>query len=152
AVLELRAKRPVAAPGVVGVLEELPRGHPPIELLPAEKVVVDPVPLAGAGVSRRGRYRKLKRRQPRHPAPDQCALSHPGGPCEDDDARHPRQLSAGRGGNRGPLEGHCFGRRQWWSSEISSLRCRSESPPIVLEGEIRQWARILLTFTRPYLG
>ena len=41
---------------------------------------------------------------------------------------------------------------QWWSSEISSLRWRSESPPIVLLGAMRQWARILLTFTRPYLG
>src|SRR5271167_1241807 len=35
---------------------------------------------------------------------------------------------------------------------MSSLRWRSDSPPIVLLGEIRQWARILLTFTRPYLG
>src|SRR4029077_18901507 len=31
-------------------------------------------------------------------------------------------------------------------------RWRSERPPIVLLGEMRQWARILLTFTRPYLG
>src|SRR5271166_3900170 len=35
---------------------------------------------------------------------------------------------------------------------MSSERWRSESPPIVLLGAIRQWTRILLTFTRPYLG
>src|SRR5271167_941779 len=35
---------------------------------------------------------------------------------------------------------------------MSSLRWRSESPPIVLLGAMRQWARILLTLTRPYLG
>src|SRR5271166_5729393 len=35
---------------------------------------------------------------------------------------------------------------------MSSERWRSESPPIVLLGAMRQWARILLTFTRPYLG
>lgn len=34
----------------------------------------------------------------------------------------------------------------------SSARCRSDSPPIVLLGEIRQVERILLTFTRPYFG
>src|SRR5438309_4742791 len=35
---------------------------------------------------------------------------------------------------------------------MSSLRWRSESPPIVLLGAIRQCERILLTFTRPYFG
>src|ERR1035441_9711884 len=35
---------------------------------------------------------------------------------------------------------------------MSSLRWRSESPPMVLLGAMRQWARILLTLTRPYLG
>src|SRR5580693_73533 len=35
---------------------------------------------------------------------------------------------------------------------MSSLRWRSDSPPIVLLGAIRQWERILLTFTRPYFG
>ena len=43
-------------------------------------------------------------------------------------------------------------RRLAVSSEISSERWRSESPPIVLLGAMRQWARILLTFTRPYFG
>src|SRR5450755_3612329 len=37
------------------------------------------------------------------------------------------------------------------SSETNSLRWRSERPPIVLLGEIRQLARILFTFTLPYL-
>src|ERR1700704_1556083 len=41
---------------------------------------------------------------------------------------------------------------QRWRREISSERCRSERPPIVLLGAIRQWARILLTLTRPYFG
>src|ERR1700694_5836624 len=35
---------------------------------------------------------------------------------------------------------------------MSSLGWRSERPPMVLLGAIRQWARILFTFTRPYLG
>src|SRR5215218_11094257 len=34
----------------------------------------------------------------------------------------------------------------------SSARWRSDRPPIVLDGEIRQVCRILLAFTRPYLG
>ena len=34
----------------------------------------------------------------------------------------------------------------------SSLRWRSDSPPIVFEGEIRHWLRIRFAFTRPYLG
>src|SRR5918998_2138536 len=36
--------------------------------------------------------------------------------------------------------------------ETSSARWRSESPPIVFEGEIRHWVRILFAFTRPYFG
>src|ERR1700712_3959492 len=35
---------------------------------------------------------------------------------------------------------------------MSSERWRSDRPPIVLLGAMRQWTRILLTFTRPYLG
>src|SRR5471030_1516587 len=35
---------------------------------------------------------------------------------------------------------------------MSSERWRSERPPIVLLGAMRQWTRILLTLTRPYLG
>ena len=38
------------------------------------------------------------------------------------------------------------------AGETSSERWRSERPPIVLLGAIRQWTRILLTFTRPYFG
>ena len=34
----------------------------------------------------------------------------------------------------------------------SSVRWRSERPPIVFEGEIRHWLSIRLVFTRPYLG
>ena len=37
-------------------------------------------------------------------------------------------------------------------AETSSPRCRSDSPPIVFDGEILHWLRILLVFTRPYLG
>src|SRR3954453_20299723 len=36
--------------------------------------------------------------------------------------------------------------------EMSSARCRSERPPIVFEGEIRQTCKTLFTFTRPYFG
>src|SRR3954453_9671072 len=38
------------------------------------------------------------------------------------------------------------------SMEISSARWRSERPPIVFDGEIRQNCKTLLTFTRPYFG
>src|SRR3954469_23876171 len=36
--------------------------------------------------------------------------------------------------------------------EMSSARWRSERPPIVFDGEIRQTCKTLLTFTRPYFG
>src|ERR1700685_2535007 len=35
---------------------------------------------------------------------------------------------------------------------MSSERWRSDRPPMVLLGAMRQWARILLPWTRPYLG
>src|SRR5690242_5362165 len=38
------------------------------------------------------------------------------------------------------------------SCATSSARWRSESPPIVFEGEILHWLRIRLVLTRPYLG
>src|SRR6266542_3991463 len=38
------------------------------------------------------------------------------------------------------------------SCKTSSPRWRSERPPIVFDGEIRHWVRILLALTRPYLG
>ena len=44
--LELGAQRAVAAPGVVGVLDELARGDAAVELLAREEVVVDAVALA----------------------------------------------------------------------------------------------------------
>src|SRR5918997_5836621 len=34
----------------------------------------------------------------------------------------------------------------------SSVRCRCDSPPMVLLGEIRHWTRTLFTFTLPYFG
>src|SRR4051794_4934254 len=36
--------------------------------------------------------------------------------------------------------------------EMSSARWRSERPPMVFEGEMRQTCKTLLTFTRPYFG
>src|SRR4051794_39762257 len=36
--------------------------------------------------------------------------------------------------------------------ETSSLRCRSDSPPMVLLGEMRQCVSMRLTLTRPYFG
>ena len=44
------------------------------------------------------------------------------------------------------------GARYRRSMETSSVRWRSERPPIVLLGEIRHGRRILFTFTRPYFG
>ena len=62
--------------------------------------------------------------------------------------------SAAVGGLRGFLgEAHVpTPDTQRWSIDTSSARWRSESPPIVLLGEIRQCVRILLTLTRPYFG
>ena len=48
AAVELGAQRAVAAAGVVGVLDEVARGDPAVELLGAEEVVVDAVVLARA--------------------------------------------------------------------------------------------------------
>ncbi len=59
-VLELRAQRPVAAPGIVGVLDELAEGDPPVELGAVEEVVVDPVALARARRARSGRHGQLE--------------------------------------------------------------------------------------------
>ena len=61
--VELGAQRPVAAPGVVGVLDELARGDAPVELLAREEVVVDAVALAGARRARGRRDRQLQLRQ-----------------------------------------------------------------------------------------
>ena len=35
---------------------------------------------------------------------------------------------------------------------MSSVRWRSERPPMVFEGEIRHWLSIRFVFTRPYFG
>ena len=40
-------------------------------------------------------------------------------------------------------------KRSW---PTSSPRWRWERPPIVFDGEIRHWVRILFALTRPYLG
>ena len=56
-----------------------------------------------------------------------------------------RCLRSGRLGLRQPAP-------SGFRSETSSLRWRSERPPIVLLGAIRHWARALLAFTLPYLG
>src|SRR5215217_2892654 len=51
---------------------------------------------------------------------------------------------------RGPRDDEDRGYRRRY--ETSSVRCRSDSPPMVLLGEMRQGVRIRFTFTRPYFG
>ena len=86
ATLELGAQRPVAAPGVVGVLDELARRDQLVELLAAEEVVVDAVALARARRAGGGRHRQLELRHALAQAADQRALADPRGPRYDEHA------------------------------------------------------------------
>src|SRR5256885_298163 len=60
------------------MLDELPRLHPSLELLCAEKVIVDPIALARARAPGGGRYRQLETVEALHKAPDQRALARAG--------------------------------------------------------------------------
>src|SRR6202011_1436166 len=112
--------------------DEVAGGHAPVELLIGQEVVGAAVDLAGPRLARRRRHRQLQLGDPLHEAPDERALADPRGAG---DHEHP-----------------AHGCRYLRSSETSSARWRSERPPIVLLGEMRQFVRILLTLTRPYLG
>src|SRR4051812_7297299 len=111
------------------MLQKLAVLHAFLELLVREEVVVTAVLLALARLARGGGDGQLKTGNCLQEALDQRPLSDPGGAGDDQGAGvyRPRY-------------------------ETSSLRCRSDRPPIVLLGEMRQCVRILLTFTRPYLG
>ena len=87
AILELGAQRAVAAPGVVGVLDEVALRHAAVEVLAAEEVVVDAVPLARPRVAGGGRDRQLELGLALHQPADQRALADPGGSCDDEHAR-----------------------------------------------------------------
>ena len=95
AALELGAKRPVAPPGVVGVLDELSCGHAAVELVVAEEVVVDAVALSRTGTARGGRDRQLEAGNPLHQPADQRPLAHSGRPRDDEHARHRLTLFRG---------------------------------------------------------
>ena len=126
--LQLAAQRAVAVAGVDGVLDELAGGHAAIEVLLAEEVVVDPVDLPRARVARGGRDGQLEAGNPLQERLYERSLADAGGPRDDEDRGYRRRY------------------------ETSSLRCRSESPPMVLLGEMRQCVRMRFTFTRPYFG
>ncbi len=126
--VELGAQRAVAVTGVFGVFDEVAAAYARVEVLGAQEVVVAAVHLPRPGGSRGGGYGE---REPFHAveeALDERALADAGGPGDDEDRRYRRR------------------------KDTSSLRCRSDRPPIVLLGEIRQCVRIRFTFTRPYFG
>ena len=122
------------------MLDELAGVHAARELRVVEEVVVDAVALAGARRARRGRDAQLERGQPLAQRPDQRPLAHPRRAGDDEDLRH--------GGGGDLRRRRAYLRR----SETSSVRWRSERPPIVLLGEMRQVCRTLFALTRPYLG
>src|ERR1700676_4863129 len=70
------------------MLDEIPLGDPPVEVLATEEVVVDAVLLAGAWPACRRRDRQLQLRQALPQAPDQGPLADPGGPGDDKHTRH----------------------------------------------------------------
>jgi hypothetical protein len=110
------------------VLDELAGGRAPIEVLRTQKVVIHAVRLALARPAGGGGYRQLESRDALEQALDKRSLADPRRAGDDQDRGYRRR------------------------KETSSLRCRSDRPPIVLLGEIRQCVRMRLTFTRPYFG
>ena len=132
------AQGPVAPSRVGGVLDELAVGDALLELVGAEEVVVDALRLPGPG--RRASWPRPTGRAPARARAGRGSAS----PCPTPDGPViTKTLATGRSG--------AWAQRRR-SSATSSPRWRSERPPRVLLGEIRHWPRILLTFTRPYLG
>ena len=101
-----------------------------VELRLGEEVVVDAVLLARPRRARGGRHGQLELGHPLGSARISVPLPTPDGPVMTKTCALSRAAMA----------------------QTSSVRWRSERPPIVLLGEMRHWLRILLTFTRPYLG
>jgi hypothetical protein len=85
--LELLAQRPVAVAGVLGPLDELAGGDPPVELLLGEEPVVLALSLARPRVARGRRDAQRQLGDPLAQQPDQRALADAGGPGDDEDAR-----------------------------------------------------------------
>ena len=128
---------PYRLPEYVACSTKSPAPTCSLELLGRQEVVVDAVVLARPRLARRGRDRQLELGDALEQTSDQRALPHPGGPGDHEDHGHGVGSVAAQ-------------RRRM--SATSSRRWRSESPPIVLLGEILHCDRILLTFTRPYFG
>src|SRR5205085_9165272 len=89
------AKRPILVPRVAGVLDELARGHPAVELLLVEEVVVDAVALAGPRGARGGRHRQLQPGDALHQSADERALADPRGAGDHEDVPHGRLRARG---------------------------------------------------------
>ena len=96
--------------------------------------------LARPGRPGRRRDRELQLRHPLEQSVNQRPLA---------DTRRPRDDEQPPGGQGLVSAGRGRYRRKWLTS---SARWRCDRPPIVLLGEIRHWARILLTLTCPYFG
>src|SRR5207302_9281994 len=96
ALLELRAQRAVAAPGIVRVLDERALGHVAVELIAREEVVVDAIALARARRARGRRHGELESVQALHQPADQRPLADPRGARDHEHARHES------GGERSP--------------------------------------------------
>ena len=142
------------------MLEELTLLRSAIKPLAIQEVVVARVDLA---LARRARGRGDRQLEPWH-APKQLADQGPlPDPRRSGDHEYLRH-SANPDGRTGPIK--CENPRTardapsspgMWAAYMrswptSSPRWRSERPPIVFDGEIRHWVRILFALTRPYLG
>jgi hypothetical protein len=112
--LQLAPERPVAVARIDGMLEELAGLDAAVEIGLAQEVVVDPVDLAWTGVARGRRDGQLEARNPLQEPFYERSLANARRPRDDQD--------------------RCYRRRY----ETSSLRCRSDRPPMVLLGEMRQ--------------
>src|SRR6516165_7009883 len=126
------------------MLDEVPRGDARVELVGREEVIIDAVDLARPRGAGRGRHGQLEAGHPLEQSADQRALPDAGGAGDHEDlgaACHRRE----------PARGDARTQRRRMSA-TSSRRWRSDKPPTVLLGEILHCPRILLTFTRPYLG
>ena len=112
--LELAPQRPVAVARVHGVLQELAGLDAAVEVRLAEEVVVHPVDLARAGLAGGRGNGQLEAGNPLQEPLYERPLADARGPRDDQDRGYRRRY------------------------ETSSLRCRSDSPPMVLLGEMRQ--------------
>ena len=93
--LDLGAKRPVAIAAVGGVLEEVVRVRPAVELGAVEEVVVARrLSSPSRGLARRRRDRELELGDALAQLADQRPLADPGRASDDEDLRHAGSLEA----------------------------------------------------------